>query len=77
MTPMVTASTYSLLANSSLYATLSLILAVTLLVLLVYKEILLFSRHPNLVTSRRALNIIITPLLIGFLLIALVSLANV
>jgi hypothetical protein len=77
MTPLVTASTYAVIAESSLYDALSLILAVTLLVLLIYKEILIFSRHPNLVTSRRALNIIITPLLVGFLMIALVSLANI
>jgi hypothetical protein len=76
LSSIITPLTYSI-AESSLYGVLSLIIAVVLLGLLIYKESLLFSRRPSLVLSRRALNVVIAPLLIAFSMMALVSLTNV
>jgi hypothetical protein len=77
MSSIVTPSTYTLLEISTLYDIFSLALAVTLLILLIYKEILMFSRRVSQILSRRALNVVIVPFIIVFFMIALVNLANI
>jgi hypothetical protein len=55
------------------FASLSLILAITLLILIINKEILINSTHPFAQALRRILNAAIVPLVIGFSILAFVS----
>jgi uncharacterized membrane protein YesL len=72
MTSTVTTATLSTV-STALFASLGLILALTLLVLLVNKEILSNSTHPVAKTLRRALNIAIVPMVMAFAFIAVIN----
>ncbi|NDJ60131.1 MAG: hypothetical protein GYB67_03350 [Chloroflexi bacterium] len=69
MSSTVTTSTVSTVTTMLSYGTLGLIVAVTLLSLLIKKEVLAASTHPLSVTLRRLLNVAIVPLLIAFVLL--------
>jgi hypothetical protein len=56
------------------YGTLGMIVAATLFLLLVKKEVLTTSTHPWASTLRRILNVAIVPLLLTFLAIVAINL---
>ena len=64
-------------ATVALAAGLSLLSILTLLGVLIPKEIVSVSDHPRLMALGRALNVAIIPLLMGFVLIAVVKIIEV
>lgn len=64
-------------ATVAVLAALSLLAIVTLLSLLISKEVVSVSDRPRLKALSHALNVAIVPLLMGFLLIAVVKVAEV
>jgi hypothetical protein len=64
-------------ATAALIASLSLLAVLTLLSVLVTKEVVSASDRPRLQAFARALNVALIPLLLGFLLIVTVQVADV
>lgn len=77
MSSTVTTSTVSTVVSTLFYGSLGLIVVLTLVFLLVKKEILITSSHPMAARLRRVVNVALVPLLLAFAFIALVNLAQV
>jgi hypothetical protein len=77
MSSTVTTTTVSTITTVALLSSLGLVAIVTLLLLLIKKEIISTSAHPQLQTLSRLLNIAIVPLVMVFVMIAAVNLAQV
>lgn len=73
----VTTSTVTTVTTVALALSVSLVAIITLLALLIQKEVLTASDSPRGRTLSRVLNIAIAPLLLAFLLIAVVQVSNV
>jgi hypothetical protein len=65
-----TVTTITTLSTTELAASLGLIAIVTLLVLVIQREVVTASPGPRAIAFSQALNVAIVPLLLGFLLIA-------
>jgi hypothetical protein len=74
MSSTVTAATVAAASSTLFSVSLGLMLAVTVLVLLIKKEVLLNSDHPVAVRTRRILNAALVPLMLAFAFIATVNL---
>lgn len=72
-----TAVTTVTTATVAVLAGLSLLAILTLLGMLISKEVVRVSEQPRLKAFSRALNVVIVPLLMGFVLIAAVKVAEV
>lgn len=70
MTSTVTVSMVSAVASDAFVASIGMVLAFTLLVLLIKKEVLLTSNRPIVVQLRRLVNIALVPMLTAFVMIA-------
>jgi hypothetical protein len=76
MSSTVTTATVTTVTTMLAYGTLGLIVAATLFLLLLKKEVLTPSSHPFASTLRRVLNIAIVPLVIAFIAIMAINLMN-
>lgn len=76
MSSTVTAATTSTVAGMLFYGSLGLVLVITILFLLIKKEILLTSNTPLAVSIRRIVNVALVPLLVAFGFILVVNLVE-
>jgi hypothetical protein len=77
MSSTVTTSTVSTVVSTLFYGSLGLIVVLTLLFLLIKKEVLVTSSHPLAARLRKVVNVALVPLLVAFVFIALVNIAQV
>lgn len=73
----ITATTVTAASSSSLVGTLALIPIITLLILLIQKEVAAMSTGPRAQALSQYLNVAFIPLILSFFLIALVGVARV
>lgn len=73
MSSTVTVSTVATASSMLFSVSLGLMLAVTVLVLLIKKEVLLNSDHPVAVRTRRILNAALVPMTLAFIFVAAVN----
>lgn len=76
MSSTVTTSTVSTVVSTLFYGSLGLIVVLTLVFLLIKKEILITSNHPIASKLRRVVNVALIPLLLAFAFIAFVNLVQ-
>jgi len=73
MSSTVTVSTVSTVATTLFFTSFGFIIAMTLFLLLVKKEILTASSNPLAIKLRRVLNVVIVPLSLAFVVIAIAN----
>ncbi len=77
MSSTVTTSTVSTVVSTLFYGSFGLIVVLTLLFLLIKKEMLVTSGHPMAAKLRRIVNVALVPLLLAFGFIAFVNIVQV